>query len=146
MPLGSSRRYGHTEQMEPVVVSLLLTVASLGAAGAHFGQMFGPIWQRARNAVIGAALVPSGTAGLLFTVKLIAQGLPLGLVPAFLLAWLWFSTFAGGAAALGASLAFYQISEAGKIRSPLAPALSAFLSAMTFGILGLPALALLMLE
>lgn len=139
-------RYGQTEQMEPIVVCLLLTVASLGAAGAQFGQMFGPSWQRARNAVRGAALVPSATVGLLFTVKLIAQGLPLGLVPAFFLAWLWFSTFAGGAAALGASLAFYQISVAGKIRSPLAPALGAFLSAMTLGILGLPALALLMLE
>lgn len=131
--------------MDPAIVFLWLTVALLGAAGAQFGQMFGPGSQRARNAVRGAAVVPSATLGLLFTIKLVAQGL-LGVLPAFFLAWLWFSIFAGGSAALGASIAFRQISVAGKIRSPLAPALGAFLGAMTLGILGLPALALLMLE
>ncbi len=65
--------------------------------------------------------------------------MPLEALPAFFLAWLWFSTGAGGAAALGASLAFYQISVAGKIESPLAPAFGAFLGAMTLGISGLQA-------
>ncbi len=58
--------------MEPAIVLLLLTVAFLGAAGAHFGPMFGPNWRRARNAVKGAVLVPSAMAGVLFTVKLVA--------------------------------------------------------------------------